>query len=283
MAARFFGQYLLERGLITREGLLDALEYQKRINLPLGALAIEKKYLTPEQVRNIHAEQQRTDKKFGEIAVEKKLLTKAQLDNILKSQAERWVFLGEALVAKNHLSHEQLDQELRAYRKEQEKDKAVIEADLGTLPHREVVEDFLDISIKLFLRIAREVVKVTAVETGTLDATVPEYCFTQKVHGDKNFYYALFLPQTLVLPIASQMIQKDQEEVNDFVLDAVSEFVNIVVGNGCSKVNMREYRVEPEPPQTIQKGESTPFPLDAIIAQMASTQGNFQIAFVFSD
>jgi hypothetical protein len=36
MSSRFFGQYLLEKGRITSQQLLDALEYQKNITTPIG-------------------------------------------------------------------------------------------------------------------------------------------------------------------------------------------------------------------------------------------------------
>jgi len=42
MSSRFFGQYLLEKGRITSQQLLDALECQKSITLPIGTMALER-------------------------------------------------------------------------------------------------------------------------------------------------------------------------------------------------------------------------------------------------
>jgi len=42
MSTRFFGQYLLEKGRITSQQLLDALECQNDITAPIGAMAWNK-------------------------------------------------------------------------------------------------------------------------------------------------------------------------------------------------------------------------------------------------
>ena len=62
MNAKFFGQYLLEKGKITAQQLVDAVESQKSVHTPLGALAIEKEILAAGQVQKIHDEQRRTDR-----------------------------------------------------------------------------------------------------------------------------------------------------------------------------------------------------------------------------
>ena len=69
MPARFFGQFLLERGEITREQLLDASEYQHSINTPLCALAVEEGYLSQEQLKTLDLVHLRSDERFIKIAI----------------------------------------------------------------------------------------------------------------------------------------------------------------------------------------------------------------------
>ena len=66
MSARFFGQYLLEKGRITSQQLLTALEFQKSISLPIGTLAMERGWLTAAQINEIIAQQKRKTLRFGE-------------------------------------------------------------------------------------------------------------------------------------------------------------------------------------------------------------------------
>ena len=70
MNTRFFGQYLLEKGRITSQQLLDALERQKEITTPIGSMALEQGCLTAEQVKRILEQQRKRHRSFGELACE---------------------------------------------------------------------------------------------------------------------------------------------------------------------------------------------------------------------
>ena len=69
MSTRFFGQYLLEKGRITSQQLLDALECQKGVTAPIGVIALERGLLTTEQIKQVLQQQKKTNQRFGEIAV----------------------------------------------------------------------------------------------------------------------------------------------------------------------------------------------------------------------
>ena len=45
MGAIFFGQYLLSKGIIDRDALIDGIELQRKRNLSLTALAVRRGYL----------------------------------------------------------------------------------------------------------------------------------------------------------------------------------------------------------------------------------------------
>ena len=54
MYSQYFGNYLLNKGLISPEQLTDALEYQRSVRLKLGVIAVNAGYMTPSQVEEIH-------------------------------------------------------------------------------------------------------------------------------------------------------------------------------------------------------------------------------------
>ena len=61
MGAMFFGQYLLSKGVISREALIDAIELQRRSNLSLTELAVRKGYLTDAQQAAIQVRYRTSD------------------------------------------------------------------------------------------------------------------------------------------------------------------------------------------------------------------------------
>ena len=63
MSAKFFGQFLLEKGRISSQQLVDALEYQKSVTQPIAVLALESGMLTADQVYHV-LKQLRPDKHF---------------------------------------------------------------------------------------------------------------------------------------------------------------------------------------------------------------------------
>ena len=88
MFTQFFGNYLFNEKLVTKQQLIEALEMQKFARAKLGVLAINAGYMTAAQVDEVHAEQQRMDKRFGDIAVEKGYMTESQVETLLSNQKQ---------------------------------------------------------------------------------------------------------------------------------------------------------------------------------------------------
>jgi len=60
-----FGQYLLQKGVISKETLLHCLEVQNDINRKIGEIAVAEGVMLPEQVDKILKVQKRINKYFG--------------------------------------------------------------------------------------------------------------------------------------------------------------------------------------------------------------------------
>ena len=98
MELTFFGQYLVNHGLINARQLDEALNVVAERNQLIGKLATRAGYLTERQVVEIHREQRRTDKYFGEIASEKGWMTRGQVQELLEHQQNLNVRIGDVLV-----------------------------------------------------------------------------------------------------------------------------------------------------------------------------------------
>lgn len=118
MFTQFFGNYLLNKGLVDTEQLADALAVQKQTRPRLGVLAINAGYMTAEQVDKVHAEQQRVDKRIGDIACDMGFLTHEQVEELLSSQGAAHLRLGQALVNSGAMTNAEFADALNSYKKE---------------------------------------------------------------------------------------------------------------------------------------------------------------------
>ena len=150
----FFGQYLLQAGIITEAQLQEALALQERYNQLLGELAFSRGYLSEDQIQETTREQKLLDLPFGVIALRKNFLTPKQLDDLLFSQIVATTHIGEALVELGHLTASDLGRLLSAYNLHEEDRQRKIEAGLRSLPQSSVIVAGIEALHRTFLRFA---------------------------------------------------------------------------------------------------------------------------------
>ena len=97
MYTQFFGNYLLEKGILTTSQLTDALTEQSKVHIKLGTLAIHAGYMTAGEVDSVVVLQTHQDKKFGELAIEEGYLTEEQVQSLLDAQTPDYLLLGQVL------------------------------------------------------------------------------------------------------------------------------------------------------------------------------------------
>ena len=115
MIAKFFGQFLLERGALTGGELLQAVEHQRSMHQKFGSYALRFGYLTLDQINELHREQIYRPEKIGELAVGRGFLTREQVEEILLRQKNDHLLLGEAIVKLGFMEREQLYLHLDEY------------------------------------------------------------------------------------------------------------------------------------------------------------------------
>lgn len=112
-----FGLHLKNKGVITAEQLVAALEVQLATLPRIGQLAMEEGILrAPEVFDVLHAQREMPQLRFGELAIEMGLMTPAQLEHLLMSQMGRKRPIAEILVSKGVLTAEQSAREMAEYR-----------------------------------------------------------------------------------------------------------------------------------------------------------------------
>ena len=115
---RHFGEFLVEKGLISEEERDDALAIQNAINLRLGILANVQEIITVGQIFDVLEHQKGSGKKFGEAARHLSLMNEDQLRKLLQSQEQLRMKVGEILVGLTYLKKEEMETALEHFIRE---------------------------------------------------------------------------------------------------------------------------------------------------------------------
>ena len=131
-----FCLYLKNKGLITAEQLVAAIEVQHDKLTPIGQLAIEEGVLSARNVfKVLRCQSDLPHERFGGVAVELGLMTRDQLEQLLTLQASRKPPLLEILIRQGAVSTAQANEQLAEYRREMEQRNVVITRRIVAQPH----------------------------------------------------------------------------------------------------------------------------------------------------
>ena len=254
MFSQYFGNYLLNKNLITTKELKDALEYQKSIHVKLGVLAINLGYMNSAQIQEVHQQQMKIDKRFGEIAIQLGYLNEHQLQNLLATQKQGYLQLSQALIDKKHLTLEQLQNELQNYKndcqltteqleiiKQGDIDKIVqLFLDFEDSISHKIYNDYVAFMLKNAIRLLDETPRLE--KTSSPDDYTAELLVCQKIHGEYNIYTAIATDKKTFLTIASKFAGEQFTVIDEMTIASVAEFLN--VHNGVFLVNMSNQNIE---------------------------------------
>lgn len=232
---KFFGQYLLEHDILTKEQLLKAIAYQRSKSEKLGDLAIKKRYLTKSDVAKISREQLRTDMMFGELAVRMNYLTPDQLRELLTLQESSHIFLGEAIVESGFLSKQELDSALENFRKEESQE--TLEFVLPeNVPYRMFLATVSDMAVKLLRRSANILVKASPTKTEQYYTLNLYLIAIVNISGEIKGKCAFKLSRHMATLLAQRFTHNNELADEELIGDAIGEFLNTICGNAAAKL-----------------------------------------------
>ena len=249
---KFFGQYLLEKGVLNKDQLVEAINYQKSKILKLGEIAVSQGYLTDKQVAKIHNEQKRTDLRFGDLSVQMGLLTRSQLEEILTIQKNNHVYLGEAIVACGHMDDGTLEKELAEFKEEQAAVPPIQVMITEDVPHKQLVEVAIDLTEKMMRRLGDLISKAGQLRRERESIKNMGIISYIEFRGDINVRYVLNISWEVAHEVAKKTFKKDDLPFDEEIIkDTTAEFVNIVCGNIRAKILETGKKMEFQPPVTF--------------------------------
>lgn len=275
MAAKFFGQFLLERGVIDAQQLLRALELQRASNPMLGELAQAHGLLDAAQVRLINERQRREDRRFGDIAQELDLLTAAQVDVLVEEQTARRKLFGAILVEEGMVDEDTLERELAAHRFDRAQALASLEEHLAGHPLQAMAEGAIATSGKLLLRILRTQAQFASLaDAGTLAAH--PLCAYVHVDAERPIGVALACDAATATAFASAFLSIPPSACDEALArDALGELVNVLMGYIVKDALPEDMGYRAKPPTFMRPAAELAAQPRTVAVAMTSQLGNF--------
>lgn len=288
MYNQFFGQFLLQKGLLTAEQLCRAFQAESAVRVKLGVLAVDRGWMTAAQAQEINEMQKAADKRFGDLAIAKNYLTEDQVTELLQSQRSGHLSLSQAIIDQGFLSLAELTPVLELYKRESGPGRAEDEYDALAGRCLELAgagqTDTLYVDyIGLFLRNMVRSLQVTPVleRAEKFDGSVQGRFISQTLQlQDCNLLTGMALSDATVVQLASLYSKESLNAADELALDAAAEFLNlhnglfsINLGNSGVEALMLPQQVEQSPEFTVRQGYAVsiviPFGrLHLIIAQV---------------
>ncbi len=253
MGIKFFGQYLIEQGVVDSDQIRAALKLMDKENRSLGELAEAGGILTAEEAAKVNAQQRYCDLPFGELAVDMGLLSEEQVEYLVGFQDQTRLRIGQALVRLDFLPNERLHQLLVQHECEQDLIRIENVALPDGLESNLLAPVVLDLLPKLLVRIARIGVRIGK---GQAAVEIPDYPVRigATVTGDVGLLICLLGDEEFSLQLAGATANFDGPRLEAarqnrvLLTDGVGEFLNVLAGNAMGILERKNIITELEPP-----------------------------------
>jgi CheY-specific phosphatase CheX len=283
MAVKFFGQFLVEYGVISRAALLKAIELQESVNKSIGQIVTEMNLMTAAQIDNVNIAQRSEDLRFGDLAIKMGYLTSEQLTQILKRQSESHIYIGKAIVQTGGLTEE----ELARYLEEFKADQAQYQTETILLPsglkQPRLWELMADLSYKMLTRVAR--LNFRPVPCNVITRLEESHIITaMDFTGDVRCRYVISVSEDIQKHIAKAILGQESvaHEPKEVLDDTVMEFVNVVCGNIVAKAVQLGINLDILPPEILDGTGGIEIPSDytALALPICLAEGTASVTII---
>ncbi len=282
MLPKFFGQYLLEKGALNSQQLIESIKYQKSKVRKLGEIAVAQGFLSESQAQKINELQKKTDRMFGELAISEGILNETQMKEILTIQQNSHIYLGEAIEFLGFMDRPTLDGELASFKQEQAEVQDTIVSVPDTIKEAKVVTVSVDLTCKLIRRTAFIPTKVAPVSVTS--ETIPNryIVVSMDLSGDFCGTYVLNFSQSIAAELARKVLKDDTipEDDEETLVDCAKEFTNVVVGNIAARLLELGKRIEIHPPSATQDPLTVPARQEAVVVTVVTPIGDMDTIIV---
>lgn len=250
MAARFFGQYLIEAGAISSSQLREALDLMESDYEKLGELAVKLGYLRKEDVARLHREQRYVDSPLGELAIERSLMSREQLEKLLERQRSGRLKIGEALVRLGYIEEAKIEDHFAEFKRTQDQLVDRVRTLPLELANNRLAEFVVGFFPKITLRIAEVRLKVVQ-GCEAASRHMKEHTVSVMISGPEPIDLGLSVDTEFAEAILWGLLGGElaPEDERPSFEDCLGEYVSIVAGNALMALQEEGVRGRIEPPK----------------------------------
>ncbi|MEC9466654.1 MAG: hypothetical protein VX834_12760 [Myxococcota bacterium] len=232
MAARFFGQYLIEAGAISAAQLREALDLIESDYEKIGELAVKHGYLAKDDVNRLHREQRYIDSPLGQLAIERGLMTDEQLNKLLTIQQDTRLRIGDALVRLGYVAEDAIEKHFQAFKFDQDTTLGRTQRLPLDLAENRLAEFIVGFFPKITLRMCDVRLKVVQ-GCEAAERHFREHSASVRVDGDETVLVTLSVDEdfgeAIMWGLLGGSIAPEDEKPS--YEDVLGEFISIVAGN----------------------------------------------------
>lgn len=262
MLNRIFGNYLVDKRIITIEQLNALLPVPKEIKAEVETVAVINKVMTANLVMDLLKKFDKTKTHFGEVAIEAGYLTDEKLEQMLGYQTNAFMKFTQMLLNNNLLELSQINSLLDEF----QQIKEFTDIQMSALIHDDL-EQCVNIFVAFKSPHLRELT-ITLVQTlrrlidkdvyldkaySTRSFRLDKYAY-QTLMGDLHIKFYLSAPDNGLLAIANYFTGDTYKTVNDDALDNVGEFINCINGLFATNLSYEDVSVDMNSPDYSMDG-----------------------------
>jgi len=245
MGSKFFGEFLIEKKVVTKEQLQKAVALARKANLLFGETARTMGLISPADVERVHAAQRKENLNFGDLCVKMGLLTMEEMKRVAEVQKKNRLHMGDALVTLNYINAEDLPKLLAEYDAAQAPYYEPKALPSPTVPNEDLWVLYADHAYNMFTRVIGLPFKPdqrSVVDGIDSNDTV----VAMRMTGDAPCWFVLSVSANIRDVIAKTMMREEDisSEPREVLVDAVREFVNVICGSIASKVTQMGGKID---------------------------------------
>lgn len=257
MINRLFGNYLVEKQILSQSQLDELLPVQKDFKAEVETIAVINKVLTSAAAQELLQRIDKENEHFGEAAIEAGYLSDEKLDEILTYQTNTFMKFVQSLLDRGTFSLEQINPFLNEFQQL----GGYSDAQISSLIH-----DDLEECIHIFVPLKSEQLKeftLTLVRTirRLIDSdTYLDKAYTarslqldkyacQMIVGDMHMKVYISAPGNDLLAIANYFTEDTYDAVDEDALDNVGEFINCVNGLFATNLSYDDILIDMNSPE----------------------------------
>lgn len=252
----YFGKYLQDVGVLSKEQYEDIIEKSRTARVKMGLIAVNEGIMSPAQAEEVNRLQAMRDARFGDIAVEKGYLTDEQVGLLLKKQGDAYLLFVQELVERKLLSLEEIQKHLNNFKKSERFSALDIDAikssDIDKIiplfvrncAVPGIIKDYVALMARNIIRFVDNKVRFERMES--VNTYTSRHIASQGFSGDYEIFIGLAGEGNKY--VAEKFSNFEFEDIDEDCLDAVCEFINVSNGIYASKLSEEEIKLDMLPP-----------------------------------